>query len=63
MKTLSRITGYAWRHKALLIAAALTTTVGVFPRAIIPRLLGSAIDEALTSGLERQLLAVAALAQ
>lgn len=61
MMTLSRITGYAWRHKALFIAACLTTTVGVFPRTIIPRLLGSAIDEALSSGLERQLLVVAGL--
>ena len=61
MKTLSRITGYAWRHKALLISACLITVAGVFPRAIIPRLLGSAIDEALTSGLERQLLWVAGL--
>lgn len=61
MKTLSRITGYAWRHKALFISACLITIGGVFPRAIIPRLLGSAIDEALNSGLERQLLWVAGL--
>lgn len=61
MKTLSRITIYAWHHKALLISACLITVAGVFPRAIIPRILGWAIDEALNSGIERQLLWAAGL--
>ena len=59
MRPLIRITAYAFRHKWLSIIAATLGVINVFPQLIIPRLLGVAIDEALASGLRRQLLLMA----
>ena len=59
MNTLLRITGFAWRHRLLFISAAALGVISIFPRMIIPRLLGSAIDEALTTGLQSRLFLVA----
>ena len=59
MKTLIRLTAYGLRHKLLFFGAATLFIVAVFPYMVIPRLLGSAIDEALTSGLRSQIFALA----
>ena len=59
MNTLLRILGFAWRSRLLFIGAAVAAVISVFPGLLIPPLLGSAIDEALTSGLESGLFPVA----
>ena len=61
MKVLVRLTGYAWRHKGLLAGAYVTMTGATLAAMVIPRLLGTAIDQTLASGLQRELLWVAGL--
>ena len=56
MKVLLRLGGYAWRHKVRLAVAYVTMVVATLAAMAVPKLLGSAIDQALTSGLRRELL-------
>ena len=59
MKVLVRLTGYAWRHKWHLAAAYVTMSAATLLALVIPRLLGTAIDEALASGGRDRLLLLA----
>ena len=56
MKILLRLAGYGWRHQWYLAGAFATTSAATLSAMIIPALLGSAIDEAVSSGLQRQLM-------
>ena len=56
MRVLIRLAGYGLRHKWRLVAAYSTMAVTAAATMTIPRLLGSAIDEALASGLRSELL-------
>ena len=59
MSILVRLTKYAFRHKWYLIGAYAAMTASSLSALVIPRLLGEAIDEALASGLQSRLLALA----
>ena len=59
MKVLIRLTAYGLRHKLLFIGAATLFTLTVVPYMVIPRLLGSAIDETLTSGIRSEIFVLA----
>ncbi len=61
MKILLRLLSYPWRHKWLLGAAYVTMVAATLSALLMPHLLGSAIDEALTSGLRSQLLLLAGM--
>lgn len=61
MKTLLRVTAYGLRRKRLSIAAAVIFAVATLPPLVIPKLVGAAIDEALTSGLHSRLLFIAGI--
>ena len=58
-RVLLRLTGYAWRHKWHLGAAYAAMMVATLSAVVIPRLLGNAIDEALTDGGRGQLILLA----
>ena len=59
MKILWRLTGYAWRYKWRLVGAYLTMLAASVSAMFVPFLLGTAIDEALASGLRSQMLLLA----
>ena len=59
MSVLVRLTKYAFRHKWYLIGAYAAMTASSLSALVIPRMLGEAIDEALASGLQSRLLALA----
>ena len=59
MRILLRLTGYSLRHKRYLAGAYVTMAAATLATMIIPRLLGTAIDQVLESGLRSQLLLVA----
>ena len=61
MKILLRLTGYGWRHKPYLLGAYAATTFATIAAIAIPKLLGTAIDSALESGLQSRLLFFAGL--
>lgn len=61
MKMLLRVTAYGLRRKRLSIAAAVIFAVATLPPLVIPKLVGAAIDEALTSGLHSRLLFIAGI--
>ena len=56
MKVLVRLAGYAWRHKTRLLVAYVAMAGATLAAMAVPKLLGSAIDEALESGVRRELL-------
>ena len=59
MKIFWRLVGYNWRHKWLLIGAFAATSGATLLAVAIPWLLGTAIDEVLTSGVRSRLLLLA----
>jgi len=61
LKILWRLTGYTWRHKWYLTGAFFTMSAATLSGLAVPRLLGSAIDEALASGLRTELLMLGGL--
>ena len=61
MQTVLRVTAYSWRRKWLFAIAALTYALSSLPHVAIPRLLGTAIDQALTGGDRIELLLVGGL--
>ena len=61
MKTLLRITAYSLRRKRLAIIAGAVFAVATLPPLVIPRLVGAAVDEALTSGAQSRLLFLAGI--
>ena len=56
MRVLVRLAGYAWRHKPRLLLAYLSMAGATVAAIAIPKMLGSAIDEAISSGIRRELL-------
>ncbi len=50
MRTLTRLTGYALQHRLQLSAAYISVVAATLLYVAVPRLLGTAIDEVLTSG-------------
>ena len=56
MKVLVRLAGYAFRHKGRLALAYVSMFGATVAAIAIPKMLGSAIDEAISSGLRRDLL-------
>ena len=58
---LARLVDYGWRHRGPMAGAFLTMVGATISAMVIPRILGSAIDEAFESGLRSQ-FAVLALA-
>ena len=56
MKVLLRLAGYGLRHKRRLLAAYCVMTVTAVAHMVIPRLLGTAIDEVLASGQQGGLI-------
>ena len=56
-----RLTKYAWGHKWYLIGAYLAMIAATVSAMVIPRILGSAIDEALESALRSRLLILAGI--
>ena len=61
MQTVLRVTAYSWRRKWLFAIAALTYALSSLPHVAIPRLLGTAIDQALMGGDRIELLLVGGL--
>ena len=59
MRTLIRLTGYAWRYKWHMAGAYVTMSAATVAAMFIPFLLGNAIDQALASGLRSRLLLLA----
>ena len=59
MKILVRLSGYGWRHKWYMGGAFVALVGATISAMFIPRLLGTAIDEALVTGLRSQLLVLA----
>ncbi len=59
MKVLIRLSRYAWRHPWYLWGAYVAMSAATLSALVIPPLLGTAIDSALESGLQRQLLLLA----
>ena len=59
MKVLIRLTGYAWRHRWHLLGAFVTMAASTICMMVIPSLLGTAIDEAVSTGVHSQLLRLA----
>ena len=55
MRTLTRLTGYALQHRLQLSAAYISVVAATLLYVAVPRLLGTAIDEALTSGTTTKL--------
>ncbi len=60
MRVLLRLIAYGLRNKRALAVAYVTMPAGAALFLVIPKLLGTAIDEALASGLQSQLLLLAA---
>ena len=58
MKIIWRLKGYGLRYKWRLLVAYTCMTLAVLLSLTIPRLLGHAIDQALYSGLQTQLVTV-----
>ena len=58
MRTIFRITAYSWRRRWLFAITALIYALSSLPHVAIPRLLGAAIDHALSAGAQRELLLV-----
>ena len=56
MTILWRLARSAWNHKWYLLAAYVAMTASTLSALLIPRLMGTAVDEALESGLRSQLL-------
>ena len=56
MRVLVRLAGYAWRHKPRLLLAYFSMAGATVAAIAIPKMLGSAIDEAISSGIRRELL-------
>ena len=56
MRVLVRLAGYAWRHKPRLLLAYLSMAGATVAAIAIPKMLGSAIDEAISSGIRQELL-------
>lgn len=50
MKLLFRLTKYGWRHKRMMTAAYTTVAVATVLKLVIPLLIGTSIDQILTSG-------------
>ena len=61
MQTVLRVTAYSWRRKWLFAITALTYALSSLPHVAIPRLLGTAIDQALTGGDRIELLLIGGL--
>ena len=61
MRILLRLAFYATRHPRHLIGAYVSMAVATLSALVIPRLLGTAIDQALESGLRSELLVLALL--
>ena len=61
MSILIRLTGYGWRHRWYLLGAFVTMLLSTASIMVIPSLLGTAIDEAVSSGLRIQLLRLSGL--
>lgn len=59
MSVLLRLIKYSWGHRWLLVGAYFTMIVATASALIVPYLLGTAIDEALQSGLKSNLLILA----
>ena len=59
MKILLRLSKYGFRHKRQLAGAYVTMLGATAAAMVVPRLLGTAIDSALTSGLQSQFLLLA----
>ena len=59
MRVVLRLTKYAFRHKWYLVGAYAAMVASTLSAMVIPRMLGSAIDEALASGLQSRLLLLA----
>ena len=59
MNVLWRLSAYSWRHKWHLTGAYAAMSGATLLMLVIPWLLGTAIDEALASGLRRQLFLLA----
>ena len=56
---LTRLVGYGWRHRKYMAGAFLTMVGATLSAMVIPRILGSAIDEAFESGLRSQFVVLA----
>ena len=59
MRVLIRLLGYGWRQKWYLVGAYITMSGATLSSMAVPLLLGNAIDGALESGVQRQLLLLA----
>ena len=59
MRILVRLTGLAWKHKWTLIAAYACLLISSFAFLALPKLLGTAIDSAIKSGLRSSLIYLA----
>ncbi|MBI4233438.1 MAG: ABC transporter ATP-binding protein, partial [Chloroflexi bacterium] len=59
MRILLRLTALAWRYRSRLLAAYVCVLAATGFSLAVPRLLGSAVDQALTSGELRRLVALA----
>ncbi len=55
-KTLLRLTGYGWRHKWPMLGSLATMALATLAGIAIPTLLGTSVDEALETGLRRNLI-------
>ena len=58
-RVLLRLAGYGWRHRRHMAGAFFTMAGATLAALVVPRVLGSAIDEAVESGLRNQFLLLA----
>ena len=59
MRTLIRIAGYVLRHKWRALIALIVLVAGAGASLAVPLIIGTAIDEALTNGVQRDLVVMA----
>jgi ABC-type multidrug transport system fused ATPase/permease subunit len=59
LRVLLRLSKYAWRHPWYLVGAYVTMTLATLSAMAVPPLLGTAVDQALESGLRSQLFLLA----
>ena len=59
MRILLRLAGYGWRHPRHMLSAYFTMALATLSALIVPRLLGTAIDQALETGVRSELVVLA----
>ena len=60
-KILARLLGYGWRHKWWLAAAIFSMAGATLSALVVPKVMGTAIDEAISTGVRSQFVLLAGI--